>query len=109
MCVGQLPHEAKLMVPRCPTDSSSMPCILLRLSMTRRIYLNPLRVLSRVSGSSRDCPAHAPSENLVATRSSKKDLALVSKKGRGTTCMTLGVVVLVLVIFVWTYMLIRFT
>lgn len=48
-------------------------------------------------------------ENLVDTRSSKKDLATVSKKGRGTTCMTLGVVILVLVIFVWTYMLIRFT
>ncbi|ORX35666.1 hypothetical protein BD324DRAFT_631085 [Kockovaella imperatae] len=47
--------------------------------------------------------------NLVATRSSKQDLAKVSKKGRGTTCMTLGIVILVLIIFVWTYMLIRFT
>ncbi|KAK1924044.1 hypothetical protein DB88DRAFT_488940 [Papiliotrema laurentii] len=47
--------------------------------------------------------------NLTATRSSKKNLSAVSKKGRGTTCMTLGVVILVLIIFVWTYMLIRFT
>ncbi|KAK8864633.1 hypothetical protein IAR55_001883 [Kwoniella newhampshirensis] len=48
-------------------------------------------------------------KNLAATRSSKKTLSSVSKKGRGTTCLTLGVVILVLVLFVWTYMLIRFT
>jgi len=49
------------------------------------------------------------SDNLVATRSSKKTLSTVSRKSRGTTCMTLGIVALVLVIFVWTYMLIKFT
>jgi hypothetical protein len=48
-------------------------------------------------------------DNLTNTRSSKKNLSAVSKKGRSTTCMTLGIVVLVLVLFVWTYMLIRFT
>lgn len=48
-------------------------------------------------------------ENLSATRSSKKSLSTVSSKGRGTTCMTLGIVILVLIIFIWTYMLIRFT
>jgi hypothetical protein len=50
-----------------------------------------------------------PSENLDSTRSSKKHLGTVSSKSRGTTCMTLGIVVLVMVLFVWTYMLIRFT
>jgi hypothetical protein len=49
------------------------------------------------------------SENLAGTRSSKKSLSSVSSKGKGTTCMTLGVVLLVMIIFVWTYMLIRFT
>ncbi|WVF71224.1 hypothetical protein IAT40_006024 [Kwoniella sp. CBS 6097] len=48
-------------------------------------------------------------KNLASTRSSKKQLSSVSKKGRGTTCLTLGVVILVLVLFIWTYMLIRFT
>ncbi|WVR06839.1 hypothetical protein IAU60_003875 [Kwoniella sp. DSM 27419] len=48
-------------------------------------------------------------KNLGATRSSKKHLSSVSSKGRGTTCLTLGVVVLVMVVFIWTYMLIRFT
>ncbi|OCF38536.1 hypothetical protein I317_07692 [Kwoniella heveanensis CBS 569] len=48
-------------------------------------------------------------KNLASTRSSKKQLSSVSKKGRGTTCLTLGVVVLVMVLFIWTYMLIRFT
>ncbi|WWC89086.1 uncharacterized protein L201_004004 [Kwoniella dendrophila CBS 6074] len=47
--------------------------------------------------------------NLTATRSSKKHLSSVSSKGRGTTCLTIGVVVLVMVLFIWTYMLIRFT
>jgi hypothetical protein len=47
--------------------------------------------------------------NLVGTQSSKTHLSAVTRKGRGTTCMTLGVVLLVLIIFVWTYMLIRFT
>ncbi|WVQ79979.1 hypothetical protein IAT38_002080 [Cryptococcus sp. DSM 104549] len=48
-------------------------------------------------------------KNLSATRSSKKHLSTVSKKGRGTTCLTLGVVVLVMILFIWTYLLIRFT
>ncbi|WVQ99638.1 hypothetical protein IAU59_006777 [Kwoniella sp. CBS 9459] len=48
-------------------------------------------------------------KNLATTRSSKKQLSAVSKKGRGTTCLTLGVVILVMVLFIWTYMLIRFT
>lgn len=47
--------------------------------------------------------------NLVATQASKKQLGTVSSKGRGTTCLTLGVIILALIIFVWTYMLIRFT
>ncbi|WRT66593.1 uncharacterized protein IL334_003552 [Kwoniella shivajii] len=47
--------------------------------------------------------------NLTATRSSKKHLSSVSSKGRSTTCLTLGVVFLVMILFVWTYMLIRFT
>lgn len=49
------------------------------------------------------------SGNLTSTQSSKKQLSAVSKKGRGTTCLTLGVILVVLIIFVWTYMLIRFT
>lgn len=48
-------------------------------------------------------------ENLALTRKSKKQLSTVSKKGRGTTCLTLGVVIFVMVVFVWTYLLIRFT
>ncbi|KAK4683724.1 hypothetical protein P7C73_g6507, partial [Tremellales sp. Uapishka_1] len=48
-------------------------------------------------------------KNLVTTRSSKKDLSSVSKKGRGTTCLTFGVIILVMVIWIWVYMLIRFT
>jgi hypothetical protein len=48
-------------------------------------------------------------DNLVATKSSKKTLSAVSRKSRGTTCITIGVVALVLIIFVWTYMLIKFT
>jgi hypothetical protein len=47
--------------------------------------------------------------NLTATQTSKKHLGAVSSKGRGTTCLTLGVILVVLIIFVWTYMLIRFT
>ncbi|WWC69975.1 uncharacterized protein I206_103919 [Kwoniella pini CBS 10737] len=47
--------------------------------------------------------------NLTATKSSKNHLSTVSSKGRSTTCLTLGVVILVMVLFVWTYMLIRFT
>ncbi|WWC61954.1 uncharacterized protein I303_104540 [Kwoniella dejecticola CBS 10117] len=47
--------------------------------------------------------------NLSATKSSKKHLSTVTSKGRSTTCLTLGVVILVIVLFVWTYMLIRFT
>jgi hypothetical protein len=48
-------------------------------------------------------------ENLASTKASKGHLSTVSSKGRSTTCMTLGVVILVLVLFIWTYMLIRFT
>ncbi|WVW84226.1 hypothetical protein I302_106256 [Kwoniella bestiolae CBS 10118] len=47
--------------------------------------------------------------NLTVTKSSKKHLSSVSSKGRSTTCLTIGVVVLVMVMFIWTYMLIRFT
>jgi hypothetical protein len=40
---------------------------------------------------------------------SKGKLATVSTKSRGTTCMTIGIVVLVIVLFIWTYLLIKFT
>ncbi|KAL1411611.1 hypothetical protein Q8F55_002575 [Vanrija albida] len=47
--------------------------------------------------------------NLETTKQSKGTLSKVSSKGRGTTCLTIGVVLLVIVLFVWTYLLIRFT
>jgi hypothetical protein len=47
--------------------------------------------------------------NLEKTQSSKTQLSAVTRSGRGTTCMSIGIVLLVLIIFVWTYMLIRFT
>ncbi|OCF60885.1 hypothetical protein L486_00529 [Kwoniella mangroviensis CBS 10435] len=47
--------------------------------------------------------------NLTVTKSTKKHLSSVSSKGRSTTCLTIGVVLLVMVMFIWTYMLIRFT
>ncbi|TXT07199.1 hypothetical protein VHUM_03369 [Vanrija humicola] len=47
--------------------------------------------------------------NLETTKESKGTLSKVSSKGRGTTCLTIGVVLLVIVLFVWTYLLIRFT
>ncbi|WVQ73970.1 hypothetical protein IAR50_003551 [Cryptococcus sp. DSM 104548] len=48
-------------------------------------------------------------KNLASTRSNKKGLSTVSKKSRGTTCMTFGIILVVLLLFMWTYMLIRFT
>lgn len=48
-------------------------------------------------------------ENLDGTLKSKGNLDQVSRKGRSTTCMQLGIMVTVLLLFVWTYMLIRFT
>ncbi|OXH37063.1 hypothetical protein J008_02282 [Cryptococcus neoformans] len=47
-------------------------------------------------------------QNLSATKTSKKHLSTVSKKGRNTTCLTLGIVLLVMIVFIWTYLLIRF-
>lgn len=47
--------------------------------------------------------------NLAATKESKGTLSKVSTKGRSTTCMTIGVIVAVILLFVWTLMLIRFT
>jgi hypothetical protein len=47
--------------------------------------------------------------NLEKTQTSKTQLSAVTRSSRGTTCMTIGIVLLVLIIFVWTYMLIRFT
>lgn len=48
-------------------------------------------------------------KNLESTKSSKGTLSKVNTKGRSTTCMTIGVVVVVIVLFAWTLMLIRFT
>ncbi|EJT45245.1 hypothetical protein A1Q1_06383 [Trichosporon asahii var. asahii CBS 2479] len=48
-------------------------------------------------------------QNLDGTLKSKGNLDQVSRKGRSTTCMQLGIMVTVFIIFVWTYMLIRFT
>ncbi|BEI82969.1 hypothetical protein CcaverHIS002_0308370 [Cutaneotrichosporon cavernicola] len=47
--------------------------------------------------------------NLTATKESKGTLSKVSTKGRSTTCMTIGVIIAVILLFVWTLMLIRFT
>ncbi|KAL0255434.1 hypothetical protein I308_100238 [Cryptococcus tetragattii IND107] len=48
-------------------------------------------------------------KNLSTTKSNKKHLSTVSKKGRSTTCLTLGIILLVMIVFIWTYLLIRFT
>ncbi|ODO09153.1 hypothetical protein I350_02753 [Cryptococcus amylolentus CBS 6273] len=48
-------------------------------------------------------------KNLASTRTNKEGLSTVSKKSRGTTCMTFGIILMVLLLFMWTYMLIRFT
>jgi hypothetical protein len=66
-------------------------------------------VLESMSSPKLGNPPDVLAENLESTRTSKKHLGTVSSKSRGTTCMTLGIVILVLVLFVWTYMLIRFT
>ncbi|GMK53623.1 hypothetical protein CspeluHIS016_0102090 [Cutaneotrichosporon spelunceum] len=47
--------------------------------------------------------------NLEATKKNKGTLSNVSTKGRSTTCMTIGVVIFVILVFMWTLMLIRFT
>ena len=67
----------------------------------------PSAVFPNAAYGSTDSPVCV--DNLASTRTSKKQLGVVSKKGRGTTCLTIGVVVLVIVIFVWTYLLIKFT
>lgn len=48
-------------------------------------------------------------KNLSTTKSNKKHLSTVSRKGRSTTCLTLGIILLVMIVFIWTYLLIRFT
>ena len=95
---------------RCRINSSSTQYTSPTPSKRRRLYWNRL---------SRLCKVLLPPlyngrieltlDNLTNTKSSKANLSVVSKKGRGTTCMTLGIVILVLIIFIWTYMLIKFT
>ncbi|ORY26172.1 hypothetical protein BCR39DRAFT_498529 [Naematelia encephala] len=79
--------------------------------MSHRLKLNAIHFASSLEEekSLLEISQDVLEKNLASTRSSKKTLTAVSKKGRGTTCMTLGVVFMVIVLFVWTYMLIRFT
>ncbi|GFZ46828.1 hypothetical protein JCM24511_04048 [Saitozyma sp. JCM 24511] len=79
--------------------------------MSHRLKLNAIHFASSLEGEKAllESSQDALEKNLDSTRSSKKHLGTVSSKSRGTTCMTLGIVVLVMVLFVWTYMLIRFT
>ncbi|WWD17058.1 hypothetical protein CI109_101495 [Kwoniella shandongensis] len=81
------------------------------VDMSHRLKLNAIHFASSLENEKTmlEDSQEVLEKNLSATRSSKKSLSSVSKKGRGTTCLTLGVVILVMVLFVWTYMLIRFT
>ncbi|KAL7421996.1 hypothetical protein Q5752_003768 [Cryptotrichosporon argae] len=56
-----------------------------------------------------DSSSNVLEKNLANTQASKTKLSTVRKKGRGTTCLTVGVVLLVLILFIWTYLLIKFT
>lgn len=48
-------------------------------------------------------------ENLSRTQSSKTKLSTVTKKTRGTTCLTFMTIVIVFVVWMWTYLIIRMT
>ncbi|EIW70557.1 hypothetical protein M231_07769 [Tremella mesenterica] len=79
--------------------------------MSHRLKLNAVHFANSLEEekASLDTSTDVLEKNLTATRQSKSNLSKVSKKGRGTTCMTLGVVILVMLLFMWTYMVIRFT
>lgn len=102
-------HWTELTMNRCRTSSSLMRCNLAVVLRTRRVFYRARRTSSNVSSISRGWPLLTPTENLDGTLKSKGNLDQVSRKGRSTTCMQLGIMVTVFIIFVWTYMLIRFT
>ncbi|ODO06428.1 hypothetical protein L198_01660 [Cryptococcus wingfieldii CBS 7118] len=79
--------------------------------MSHRLKLNAVHFSNSLENEKHliDDSQDALEKNLASTRTNKKGLATVSKKSRGTTCMTFGIILMVLLLFMWTYMLIRFT
>ncbi|WWD03257.1 hypothetical protein V865_001308 [Kwoniella europaea PYCC6329] len=81
------------------------------VDMSHRLKLNAVHFANSLENekSIMENSQNTLENNLTVTKSSKKHLSSVSSKGRSTTCLTIGVVILVTVMFIWTYMLIRFT